>query len=295
MSTGSAPRDDFVLTPAAEKVYGKGALLEGSGEDGLDLTLFVSCYNERDFIVDTLATVRAAMAPFAWTYELIIIDDASRDGSAGLIRRYIAEHPQERIVFRGNAVNKGWAQNYIDAAFIGRGRYYKAICGDNSSTAEAIRPIVEAMGKADIVIPYYLYFEGKDLFRRAVSRVYTALVNGISGNKLHYYNGLAIHERYNVMRWHTNTRGFGFQADILCMLLSQGATYVEVPTTTVERRLGASNALRWKNMLSVTHTLIDIFFRRMSNLVHGPLATQGGRIREQQLLTAAEDPAVRPR
>src|SRR5262249_3601682 len=153
-----------------------------NGGDRFDLTLFVSCYNERDLIVDTLETVRAAMAPFAWTYELVIIDDASRDGSAALIRRYMAEHPDEHIAFRRNGLNKGWAQNYIDAAFIGRGRYYKAICGDNSSTVEAIRLIIEAMGKADIVIPYYLYFEGKDLFRRAVSRVYTALVNVISGN-----------------------------------------------------------------------------------------------------------------
>jgi hypothetical protein len=41
------------------------------------------------------------------------------------------------------------------------------------------------------------------------------LVNLVTGNRLHYYNGLAVHLGHNVMRWHPNTRGFGFQADIL--------------------------------------------------------------------------------
>jgi glycosyltransferase involved in cell wall biosynthesis len=286
-------RDEFLLTPAAAAVYGNGR----PGEDErFDLTFFVSCYNEQDFIVDTLDAVREAARPFAWTYELVVIDDASRDGSAALIRRYVAQHPDEHIVFRRNTSNRGWAQNYVDAAFIGRGRHYKAICGDNSSTAEAIRVILAEIGRADIVIPYYTDAEGKDLLRRVVSRVYTALVNLISGNKLHYYNGLAIHRRYNVMRWHTNTRGFGFQADILCLLLAQGVSYLEVPTTTVERRLGASNAITWRNMLSVTHTLVDIFFRRVSNLVHGPLPTQAGsQVADQRARAAAEDPATEPR
>ncbi len=71
------------------------------------------------------------------------------------------------------------------------------------------------------------------------------------------------------MRWHPNTRGFGFQADIICMLLDQGFTYKEVPVETVERRVsGSSNALTFKNMLSVAHTLVDLIFRRLGNLVY---------------------------
>ena len=35
-----------------------------------------------------------------------------------------------------------------------------------------------------------------------LSGTFTFLVNTISGFRLHYYNGLAVHLRYNVMRWH---------------------------------------------------------------------------------------------
>ena len=94
------------------------------------------------------------------------------------------------------------------------------------------------------------------------------LVNFISGFRLHYYNGLAVHLRYNVMRWHPNTRGFGFQADIICMLLDQGFTFKEIPVRTIERKKGDLKALTFKNMLSVFHTLVDIVIRRISNRVY---------------------------
>jgi hypothetical protein len=102
-----------------------------------------------------------------------------------------------------------------------------------------------------------------------LSGAFTSLVNAISGFRLHYYNGLAVHLRYNVMRWHPNTRGFGFQADILCMLLDQGFSYKEVPVRTVERRgPGSSRALTFRNMLSGIHTLVDLVFRRVARVVY---------------------------
>ena len=78
-----------------------------------------------------------------------------------------------------------------------------------------------------------------------------------------------MHLRHNVMRWHPNTRGFGFQADIICLLVDQGFSFKEVPVKMIERRAsGSSNALTFKNMLSVAHTLLDLTFRRMANWVY---------------------------
>jgi hypothetical protein len=90
----------------------------------------------------------------------------------------------------------------------------------------------------------------------------------MTGFTLHYYNGLAVHLRHNILRWHSNTRGFGFQADILYLLLAQGFTYKEVPVVTVEQRRGASNALNLRNFLSVGHTLMEIVNRRLSNRLY---------------------------
>jgi hypothetical protein len=77
-----------------------------------------------------------------------------------------------------------------------------------------------------------------------------------------------VHLRYNVMRRHPNTRGFGFQADIICMLLYQGFSNKKVAVRSIERRSGGSNALILENLHSVTHTLFDLTFRRLPNWVY---------------------------
>ncbi len=217
----------------------------------------------------TLDTVKTAMEETGLSYDVVIIDDGSRDRSPELVRDYIERHPEMDIVFRQNSRNKGWAQNYIDSTFIGKGRYHRAICGDNSEMVSTLRAVLKPLGQADIIIPYYEHVQDKPMFRHIVSTAYTTIVNLLSGNRLHYYNGLPIHRRFNVMRYHPDTRGFGFQAYILCLLLGQGATYKEVALSAQERRAGSSNALTLRNLLSVTHTLSEIWLRRMSNRVYG--------------------------
>jgi hypothetical protein len=185
-----------------------------------------------------------------------------------LVSRYIADHPGKNIVLRANARNKGLAQNYLDAAFLGRGRYYRLICGDHAELDGSTLSIFQAIGSADIVIPYYTHVAGKNLWRRSVSNTFTTLINTVTGNKLHYYNGLAVHLRRNVMRWGSHSRGFGFQADTLCRLLDLGFDYKEIPVTAIERRKGVSNAITTRNLLSVIHTLMEIAIRRLANRVY---------------------------
>jgi len=259
---------DFVISRAAGALHNPQLLTAPHDDSVLDLTVFVSCYNEAPYIVGTLDAVRSAATQAGLAYEIIVIDDASRDDSPRIVADYIAANPDARIVLRVNRANKGLAQNYLDAAFLGRGKYYRLICGDNAEPRDSIVTVFNAIGKADIIIPYYATAEGKNLRRRVISKGYTGLINLITGNRLKYYNGLAVHLRHNVMRWHPNTHGFGFQADILCLLIDLGFTYQEVEIITIEQRRGRSNALTFRNLLSVAHTLIEIGNRRLSNRIY---------------------------
>jgi glycosyltransferase involved in cell wall biosynthesis len=261
---------ELFMTPAAEQLHNRGEFLDPGQSAPLDLTVMVSCYNEKDYIVSTLDSLISALSEVAISkYEIIVVDDTSSDGSPELVKQYILAHPEQRILLRQNKTNRGLAQNYFDAAFLGKGKYYRLLCGDDAEPRDTMVTVFREIGKADILIPYYITSEGKSLYRRMLSNAFSELVNLISGHRLHYYNGLAVHLRYNIMRWHPNTRGFGFQADIMCMLLDQGFTYKEIPVRTVERK-GAANsrALTFKNQLSVAHTLIDLLFRRVSHWIY---------------------------
>jgi len=261
---------EITLSTAAAAFHDPRRITAPYDEETLDLTVFVSCYNEAASIVNTLDAVRRAAREVGLSSEIIVIDDCSRDNSRDLIATYIAAHPEDSIMLRANRVNRGLAQCYLDGAFIGRGKYYRLICGDNAEPIASIMNVFQAIGEADIIVPYYVSSEGRSLMRRLISSAYTGFVNLVTGNRLHYYNGLAVHLRHNVMRWHPNTRGFGFQADILCLLIDLGFTYKEIPVTSVEQRRGRSNALTFPNLLSVMHTIIEITVRRLSNRLYRP-------------------------
>jgi len=68
----------------------------------------------------------------------------------------------------------------------------------------------------------YLRDDPRHWQRKYISRLFTALVNLISGNHIRYYNGTSIHLRYNVMRWHSDTYGFAFNAEIVTRLSQRG-------------------------------------------------------------------------
>jgi len=230
----------------------------------IELTLFVSCYNEEAYIEDTLKTVVASMALVNKTYEILVIDDCSKDKSVALVQAFIRKNPDINITLRINEKNKGLAQNFVDGAFIGQGKYYRLICGDNAEPMDTIVRVLRAIGKADMIVPYYVSAKGKNLSRRTISKLYTMLVNLASGHHMKYYNGLQVYLRHNVMRWHPSTRGFGFQAELLCLLLDKGLSYKQVPCVTVERRGGMGNAITWKNFRSVAHVLGGIFLKRIT-------------------------------
>ena len=234
------------------------------------ITLFVPCYNDAGNIEGTLDVIRAACAEARITYEVVIIDDASTDGSPEIIRRYLATHPEMPARLHVNEKNMGFGENFGDAAFLGTGTYYRVVCGDNTEPVETLVKVFREIGKADIILSYRpLDVEGKALSRRILSKVYTQIVNLLSGYRLHYYNGLPIFKRRDVMRWNPNSHGFGYQADLVTRLLDKGATYLEVPVIGHERKTGEAKAIRLHNFCSVAHSLLNILIRRISRKVWG--------------------------
>ncbi len=235
-----------------------------SGSDSLDLTISIPCLNEERFIAATLDTVAAAMRELSLSYEVIVIDDGSTDRTVDVVESYCVEHPDLPVRLHRNGRNRGLNRCYVDGAFLGRGRYYRMVCGDNVEPKETLVAVFRELGKADLIIPYHAPIPDKSLFRRALSGSYTTLVNRLSGYRIRYYNGLPLASRYNVMRWGPYSFGFGFQAELITRLLDEGATFVEIPVVaTHQDKPRSKSPLNWRNFVSVGHTLTEIFLRRV--------------------------------
>ncbi len=240
-----------------------------AAEAGIDLTLFVPCLNEEKRVVPTVMTIQDAMRDLAYTYEVLVVDDGSSDRTFDVAEEFRRSHPEMSLRVYKNDRNLGLSRSFVDAAFRGRGRYYRLVCGDNVEPKESMVKILSMMGQADMVIPYYPVLPGKSRARRVISRAFTLLVDLVSGYRLNYYNGCALYRRYHVMRWAPYNYGFGFQADLITRLLDEGASHVEVPVSgfhlTKER---GESALTLRNLVSTGHTLFEILLRRIRRTVY---------------------------
>jgi glycosyltransferase involved in cell wall biosynthesis len=230
-------------------------------EASVEVTFFVPCYNEERNILGVLDKLVRAAGILDLTYEILVFDDASTDSTSDLVRRFQAEHPDVPLRLFQLPANCGVARNFVEGAFQGRGQYYRLICGDDVEPLETHLEILRHRGQADIVVPYFTTIHGRTRYRAALSRLYTVLVNAITRNHLRYYNGCPLYRRFDVLRFHIEATGFGYQAEFLTRLLREKRSYVEVALTASDRP--GSGSVNARNFLSVAHSLLKMWLSRM--------------------------------
>jgi glycosyltransferase involved in cell wall biosynthesis len=74
-----------------------------SGQNTLDVTVVLPCYNEQDHVMQEIDRITAAMDASGYSYELLVIDDKSTDNTLKVLEGALATHPNMRLMpFRTN-------------------------------------------------------------------------------------------------------------------------------------------------------------------------------------------------
>ena len=228
--------------------------------DNIDITFCIPCLDSDKTIVDTIISIRQAMYEFDYTYEIIIIDDHSKDNTATVVENYLLDNTDLNAVLLKNERTFGLGHNYVEGAIIGKGKYYKMIHSGNIERKECIVKYISNIDEADI-ITFYLN-DDRSLFRRFLAEFYTLIINILSGHSLKYYNGSPVILKTDVLRYHPNNPGNGFVAEFLVILLNRGRSFKAVETTLI-RTNSISHAISWRNAISVLQCFINIICRRL--------------------------------
>jgi glycosyltransferase involved in cell wall biosynthesis len=233
----------------------------GLPPDPVDISFFIPCYDEESNVIGAIEKLVLVVNKLGLSYEILVFDDCSRDQTVAVVQAYQAAHPLVPIRLFVNDVNRGVARNFFEGAFRARGRYYRLVCGDDVEPVESHEQLLRHLREADVVVPYFTSIKGRPRHRHVISRLYTWLVNCASGNHLRYYNGCPIYRRVDILRFHVETTGFGYQAEFLTRLIHENRSILEVPLVSIDRE--GSGSLNFRSALSVAHSLLKIALRRL--------------------------------
>src|SRR5579859_5821847 len=143
----------IIYSPSVARSRLTQAIVDSQESGEVDLTIIVPCYNEESKVAATLDTISSAMRELPdYSCEVLVVDDGSTDNTVRVVTDYQASHSDLPIVLRINPKNRGLTRTYVDGAFVGRGKYYRLVCGDNVEPKETLIKVFSQIGKADIVI-----------------------------------------------------------------------------------------------------------------------------------------------
>ena len=98
-------------------------------------TITILAYNHERYIRESLAS---ALVQSRAADEIIVIDDASPDGTAGIIEKFIAEHPDRTIRFVRNERNLGVTGSFTKAISMASGDILISMAGDDISAPSRV-------------------------------------------------------------------------------------------------------------------------------------------------------------
>jgi glycosyltransferase involved in cell wall biosynthesis len=152
----------------------------------VDLSVVVPVYNEEESLPRLLEEVHAALDPTGLDWELVLIDDGSRDGGFAWLERQIDEEPRLVLVrFRRNFGQTAAMQAGFDHA---RGEIVVTMDADLQNDPEDIPMLLARLDEGfDLVAGWRADRKDPFLNRRLPSMLANWLISAITKVKLHDY------------------------------------------------------------------------------------------------------------
>ncbi len=116
------------------------------------VSVIMPCYNMEKFISDTIMSVRRQKYP---NWELLIVDDASTDGTVGIVKEHCAQENRIQLVVKSK--HSGIADTRNQCIKMAKGRYLAFLDADDIWHPEKIELQLKFMTDRNIGFSYSSY------------------------------------------------------------------------------------------------------------------------------------------
>jgi len=223
------------------------------GADDLDLSVVIPVFDERDNLEPLVEELLGVLRGLGRTFEIVLVDDGSRDGSDAIIDALVTR----RIGVRGLRFRRNRGQTAaFDAGFrAARGRVVVTMDADLQNVPADIPRLLEALAGHDAAVGYRA--DRRDTaYRRLQSRIANAIRNRLSGDDI-IDTGCSL-KAFRRDRLQRVKLFVGLHRFLPTLIKMEGGTVVQIPVGHRDRRAGTSKYGMWNRALRAFVDLLAV-------------------------------------
>ena len=204
---------------------------------GPELSVVVPLYNEAESLQPLVEQLLAALRPLGRSFELVLVDDGSSDGTAAQLRELAARTPElVAVLLRRNYGQTPAMSAGFDAS---RGQVIVTLDGDLQNDPADIPLLLEQLEQGyDLVSGWRHQRQDPAMSRKLPSRVANRLIARVTGVRLHDY-GCSLKAYRRELVGDMNLYG-ELHRFLPALAFIEGARISEVKVNHHPRRFGAS-------------------------------------------------------
>jgi glycosyltransferase involved in cell wall biosynthesis len=239
----------------------------------VDLSVVIPVYNEEESLPHLWPELRAVLESLGLAFEVVFVDDGSRDRSAELIRELREADPRVRLVRLKTNAGETAA---TDAGFkTARGRRVVTMDADLQNDPHDIPLLLSHLDRWDAVTGWRVNRgESDTALRRVSSQVANRVRNWISDESIHDSGCTFRAFRRECLRGLVLYRGF--HRFIPTLLRMRGYRVIEVPVRNRPRRYGESKYGVFNRVFVATTDLLVVRWMKSRQLRYEVAENVGG-------------------
>jgi len=221
------------------------------------LSVFFPCYNEQDNVQRVYESAARVLGTMGIDYEIILVDDGSRDRTAEIINSIAAADPHVRAVH--HTVNLGYGSALQSGFRSATKRLVFYTDGDGQFDIGELPPLLPLMKECDIVSCYRLNRQD-NLMRRFNAWCWTELVCLLFRMRLKDIDcAFKLYKREIFDRIEMKSTGALIDTEILARAIRKGYTVTQVGVHHFPRKAGSQTGARLSVILRAFRELFRLY------------------------------------
>lgn len=217
------------------------------------VTVVVPAYNEEASLAPTTRSLIATLDELGATFDLIIVDDGSRDETPRIADQLAADESRVTVVHQENRGIGGAFRTGIERA---REEYVVLWPSDMPCEPQDVSPFLDAGGEADVIVGCRVCRTGYNPLMRFNAWLYPRLVRTLFRLRLRDVNWICLYRTDLVKRFDLTQNGIPMLTELLVKCRDAGATFKEIDVQMKPRSDGVASAARLRVM---RRTLAGLF------------------------------------